>query len=77
MAEAYITVIGTKDGKKVAKRSPLQVPLAWAEGRYEDLSDHAISDMVHDLTHEQHRRAGTLAVLGVWDPDKTQIRRTK
>jgi hypothetical protein len=74
-AEAYITVLGTHNGKKTARRLPLNVPLAWAQGHYEKLSDRAIHDMVTDLQHEQSRRAGTLAKLGGWDPDKRQIRR--
>jgi hypothetical protein len=74
-AEAYIIVTGVRDGERTTERRPLNVPLAWAEGRYEDLSDRAIHDMVKDLQHEQHRRAGTLSRLGGWDPDKTQIRR--
>lgn len=74
MAEAYIVVIGTTDGRRDARRLPLNVPLAWATGNYERLSDRAINDMVKDLQHEQHRRAGTLAQLGGWDPNKTQFR---
>jgi hypothetical protein len=76
-AEAYIVVTGTQNGKRTARRYPLNVPLPWARGQYERLSDRAINDMVKDLQHEQHRRAGTLAALGGWDPDKTQIRRNK
>ncbi len=75
MAEAYVVVIGLHDGRRTAERRPLNMPLAFCEQRYEDLSDRAISDVIKDLVHEQHRRAGTLTALGGWDPDKTQIRR--
>lgn len=54
--EAYIVTIGTTGGKRSAKRFPLHVPVEAARGRYQNLSDRALNDLITDLTHEQLRR---------------------
>lgn len=78
MTESYVVSIG-EDGKgrRTVERYPiphLQKALALSRELYEELSDRAINDVIKDLTHEQHRRKGTLAQLGGWDPEQTQHR---
>lgn len=77
--EKYIVLIDTDAaGVRRARRFPLHLPLALATAARSDgsfdlssprISARALSDLLHDLQHEQHRRAGTLAVLGGWDPN--------
>jgi hypothetical protein len=77
LAESYVVVIGLAEGRKTAERHPIphtQLALALVRQQYERLSDRAINDVIKDLQHEKHRRAGTLAQLGGWDPNKTQFR---
>lgn len=74
MADAYIVVRGVKDGVPYERTCPLHIPLVWATGELERVSDCALADMVTDITHEQHRRAGTLKQLGGWNPEQTQYR---
>jgi hypothetical protein len=54
--ETYVVAIGTTKGRRYAKRFPLNIPLAAARGRYEDLSDRALNDLITDLNHERLRR---------------------
>lgn len=76
-SETYlVTVVETTKGRAV-ERHPIphkEKAVALARQHYEDLSDRALSDVLKDLKHEQHRRAGTLAVLGGWDPEHAQHR---
>ena len=54
--ESYIVEIGTKKGKRYARRHALAVPIDAASGRYEQLSNRALKDLVTDLQTEQLRR---------------------
>lgn len=76
-SETYVVVIGSAQGRRTVSRHPIphtQIALALARQHYEGLSDRAVNDVIKDLTHEQHRRAGTLADLGGWNPEATQHR---
>lgn len=55
-------------GRRTATRSPCHWPvLVASSGDWKRASDRVIADTLADLRHEQHRRAGTLNVLGGWD----------
>lgn len=76
--ETYLVTVG-RDAKhrRTVTRHPIphkDLAIALARQHYEGLSDRAISDTITNLVHEQHRRKGTLAQLGGWDPDQTQHR---
>lgn len=78
MSETYVVTIGS-DGRsrRVVERHPIPhtaLALALARQQYEELSARALNDTIKDMKHEQHRRAGTLAALGGWDPESTQRR---
>jgi hypothetical protein len=56
--EAYIVVLAIREGRRKAFRYQLEVPLAFARGHYQKLSDRALNDIIKDLRHEQCRREG-------------------
>lgn len=73
--ETYVVAIGEKDGKRWAKRYPLNVPLDLARGRYEELSDLVVRETINDLIAEQlrreerdQRRAEIAERTGGWNP---------
>lgn len=81
-AQAWIVLVDEdpETGARRVRRRPLNMPLAvataplTADGGLDlsspRISNRVISDLIADLTHEQHRRAGTLHVLGGWTPGK-------
>lgn len=73
--EVYVVVIGRREGKRYAERKPLNVPVALATGRYEELSDLQLREFTNDAIAERERRdtaeqqrADNQAALGDWDP---------
>ncbi len=73
--QPYIVVFGQDElGRRVARRLPLPSSVAHARHQYDELTDRALSDIAKDVRHEQHRRKGTIAELGGWDPESTQRR---
>jgi hypothetical protein len=56
MAEHFVVTLGERRGKRYAKRSPLNVPLAVATGNLERASNRALRDTVTDLSVELTRR---------------------
>jgi hypothetical protein len=77
-----IVVIGRRDGRRHMKRHVLRVPLALAQGHYEDLSDLQLQAFIDELTAEHARRrdavthqAGLTAKCADYDPFASQIRR--
>lgn len=73
--EAFVVVVAERGGQRVGSRHPLQIPVAAARGRYEDLSDRALNDLLKDLWHEQRSRCGDdLAQPGErYDPFASQF----
>lgn len=81
--EAYIVVIGRRDGVRYADRKPLNVPVDHATGSLKGLSDLQLREAAQDLAVEQERRneeaqrhSEVAAKCGGYDPFASQIRRS-
>jgi hypothetical protein len=77
-----IVVIGRRDGRRHIQRHVLAVPLALAQGHYEDLTDLQLQAFIDELTAEHARRrdavtrqADLTAKCVGYDPRASQIRR--
>lgn len=74
--EKYLLQIGEDElGRRTATRSQCHLDSTIVlTGKLDKASDRVLTDMLADLRHEQHRRAGTLAELGGWTAPSSRVR---